>query len=143
MQAAARILAEYNLGEIEIESTGDAAPFRLRLVREPRRAPKKSAALSTETASELRSETESQSERTPVAPSLIEVHATAVGLFRAAKTAVGVGESVKRKQVLGCVESLKTPNDILCPADGRVAEIHATEGQGVEYGQLLFSIEPS
>ena len=140
VQAAARILAEYNLGEIEIESTDDAAPFRLRLVRELPRAPRESAA--PETATPERGETELQIASPAVAsPSLIEVHATAVGLFRAAKTPVQTGEEVRRKQVLGAVESLKTPNDVLCPADGRIAEIHASEGQGVEYGQLLFSVE--
>jgi biotin carboxyl carrier protein len=132
---AARILAENNLGEIVIESLNEASPFRLRLVREsaaPRRMPAPDPA-----------ETGSTPTATPVSTSSIDVHATAVGLFREGKTPIVEGAVVTRKQVLGSVESLKTPNDILAPADGRISAVHATEGQGVEYGQLLFTIEPA
>jgi biotin carboxyl carrier protein len=44
---------------------------------------------------------------------------------------------------LGSVESLKIPNDVLCPADGRVLSVLVEEGQGVEWGQVLFDIEPA
>ncbi|HEX8552490.1 MAG TPA: acetyl-CoA carboxylase biotin carboxyl carrier protein subunit [Abditibacteriaceae bacterium] len=132
---AARILAENNLGEIVIESLNEAAPFRLRLVRESA-APRRSAAPAP-------IDSPSAPVQSTVSTSAIEVHATAVGLFREGKTPVVEGAIVSRKQVLGSVESLKTPNDIFAPADGRISAVHAAEGQGVEYGQLLFTIEPA
>jgi biotin carboxyl carrier protein len=133
VRAAADLLAEYNLGELVVESLDDAAPFRLRLAREatPRRsAPVAAAPLAPPSPA-------------PAASTQLEVTATAVGTFRGGATPVREGDTVKRKQVLGSVESLKIPNDVICPADGRVVSALAEEAQGVEWGQVLFVIEPT
>ena len=132
VRAAADLLAEYNLGELVVESLEGEAPFRLRLTRE---APQRRAAPAPSPAP--------APVETAPASTLIEVTSTAVGSFRGAATPLAAGDTVKRKQVLGCVESLKIPNDVLCPADGRVVAVLVEEAQGVEWGQVLFHIEPT
>jgi len=129
VQAAAALLAEYNLGELVVESLSEGQPFRLRLAREasPRHAV---AAVVPPPVVALVS-----------AP--IEITSSAVGSFHGTTVRVKAGDAVSRKQVLGTVESLKIPNDVLCPADGVVVAALAEEAQGVEWGQVLFIIEPT
>lgn len=74
-------------------------------------------------------------------PVLLVVTATAVGLFRPAATPLQSGDSVKKGQIIGAVESLKIPNEVASPTNGRVSQILAEEGQGVEYGQPLLMLE--
>lgn len=133
VHAAAALLAEFNLGELVVESLDEGAPFRLRLARE---ATPRCAVAAPPPA------TLAAAEAAPVSSNL-EVTSTAVGSFRAAPTPVRTGDKVTRKQVLGSVESLKIPNDVLCPADGIVVAVLVEEAQGVEWGQVLFIIEPT
>ena len=72
----------------------------------------------------------------------IIVASPCVGVFHAAKDAVEVGSAVKAKQLLGSVESLKVPNEIYASASGVVAQVWVSDGQGVEWGQPLFEIQP-
>lgn len=68
-----------------------------------------------------------------------------VGVFYAApaedaKPYVSVGDTVKKGQILACVEAMKLMNEIESEYDGVVAEILAENGQGVGYGEPLFVI---
>lgn len=68
-----------------------------------------------------------------------------VGVFYAApaedaKPYVSVGDTVKKGQVLACVEAMKLMNEIESEFDGVVAEILVENGQGVGYGEPLFVI---
>ncbi len=68
-----------------------------------------------------------------------------VGVFYAApaedaKPYVAVGDTVKKGQVLACVEAMKLMNEIESEFDGIVAEILVENGQGVGYGEPLFVI---
>jgi acetyl-CoA carboxylase biotin carboxyl carrier protein len=74
-------------------------------------------------------------------PVFVAVTATAVGLFRHSATPLQIGDSVKKGQVVGAVESMKIPNEVAASTRGRVSEILAEEGQGVEYGQPLLMLE--
>lgn len=93
---------------------------------------KTSAALATESPAEIAATSRASSG---------EILATAVGLFREAETPLGVGDEVKKGQVVGFVESLKVPSGIHAPHAGRVSEIVCEAGQGVEYGQVLMRLE--
>jgi acetyl-CoA carboxylase biotin carboxyl carrier protein len=53
---------------------------------------------------------------------------------------VEIGQSVRKGQVVCIVEAMKLMNEIEAEADGRVAEILATNGQHVEYGQPLIRL---
>lgn len=54
-----------------------------------------------------------------------------------------VGKTVKAGQVLCIVEAMKLMNEIESDVDGAVEEILVSNGQPVEYGELLFRIRPS
>lgn len=73
----------------------------------------------------------------------VTVSATAVGMFRRSQPPLKIGDSVILGQVVGIVESLKIPNEVIAPVAGEVTEILAEEGQAVEYGQSLFLLGPS
>ncbi len=68
-----------------------------------------------------------------------------VGVFYAAPAEdaepyVTVGDTVKKGQILACVEAMKLMNEIESEYDGVVAEILVKNGQGVGYGEPLFVI---
>ena len=54
-----------------------------------------------------------------------------------------VGKTVRAGQVLCIVEAMKLMNEIESDADGVVEEILVSNGQPVEYGELLFRIRPT
>ena len=54
---------------------------------------------------------------------------------------VQVGDAVKRGQTILIVEAMKVMNPITAPADGTVKQIMVTNGQPVEFGEVLVVIE--
>ncbi len=74
------------------------------------------------------------------------VVAPLVGIFHTAakpkgKPLVTVGDRVKAGQHVAAIESLNVINEVEAPAPGRITEILIQEGQPVEYGQPLMTIE--
>jgi acetyl-CoA carboxylase biotin carboxyl carrier protein len=74
------------------------------------------------------------------------VVAPLVGVFHTAakpkgKPLVAVGDRVKAGQHVAAIESLNVINEVEAPAPGRITEILIQEGQSVEYGQPLMTIE--
>jgi biotin carboxyl carrier protein len=64
----------------------------------------------------------------------------AVGIFRPQHGITG--SEVRAGDRLGAVDMLGVPQEIVAPVDGVVGDILAEPGDGVEYGQPLFAIEP-
>lgn len=56
---------------------------------------------------------------------------------------VAVGDRVKAGQLVGTIESLNVLNEVEVAVAGRVAEIFVHDGQPVEYGQVLMTIDSS
>jgi biotin carboxyl carrier protein len=54
---------------------------------------------------------------------------------------VAVGDRVKEGQLVGTIQSLNVLNEVETSVAGRVVEIHVQDGQPVEYGQLLMTID--
>ncbi|MBQ2766456.1 MAG: acetyl-CoA carboxylase biotin carboxyl carrier protein subunit [Clostridia bacterium] len=52
----------------------------------------------------------------------------------------GVGDQVKRGDILCILEAMKMENEICAPADGRVASVNISKGSSVESGALLMTI---
>lgn len=86
-----------------------------------------------------------------VAPSpatkLHEIRSPIVGTFYRAPAPdappfVQVGSMVDKGTVLCIVEAMKLMNEIESDVAGKVAQILVENGQPVEYGQVLFLIEP-
>jgi acetyl-CoA carboxylase biotin carboxyl carrier protein len=81
------------------------------------------------------------------AETTVEVSAPLVGVYRArvkpgAKPLVQPGDVVREGQIVAAVEALNFINEVESTAAGRVQEIFVRDGQPVEYGQPLLSIEP-
>ena len=55
---------------------------------------------------------------------------------------VEVGDVVTPGQTLCLLEAMKLFNELKADATGRVTAIHAENGKPVEFGQLLFELEP-
>ena len=56
---------------------------------------------------------------------------------------VEVGSLVKRGQVLCIVEAMKVMNEIESEIDAEIVEILVSNGQPVEYGEVLFRLRPT
>lgn len=79
---------------------------------------------------------------------LIEVESPMVGTFYRAPSPeatpyVEVGSQVRQGQTLCILEAMKLMNELEAEVDGTVREILVGNAEPVEYGQVLFLIEPS
>jgi acetyl-CoA carboxylase biotin carboxyl carrier protein len=84
----------------------------------------------------------------PAAPKLLEVKAPMVGTYYGApepgaKPYVVVGNRIKKGQVLCIIEAMKIMNEIESEVDGVVREMLADNAHPVEYGQVLFRVDPN
>jgi len=85
----------------------------------------------------------------PEAPStLLEVKSPMVGTFYSApepgaKPYVSVGDRVTKGKTLCIIEAMKIMNEIESEVSGVVKEVLAQDAQPVEYGQVLFRIDPN
>ncbi len=86
-------------------------------------------------------------EPAPEATPLLEVKAPMVGTFyRApapeASAFIELGQEIEPGQVLCILEAMKLMNEIKSEVRGRIAKIPVENGQPVEFGQVLFLVEP-
>lgn len=84
----------------------------------------------------------------PAAEKLLEVKSPMVGTYYGApepgaKAYVTVGQRVEKGQTLCIIEAMKIMNEIECEFAGTVREANAQDAQPVEYGQVLFRIDPN
>jgi acetyl-CoA carboxylase biotin carboxyl carrier protein len=84
----------------------------------------------------------------PPSDGLVRVEAPMVGTFYRAPSPgappfVEEGASVANGQTLCILEAMKLMNEIKADLDGIVRTIHVANGDPVEFGQLLFEIEPA
>lgn len=56
---------------------------------------------------------------------------------------VEVGQLVKKGDTLCIIEAMKIMNDIVSPISGRIAKIHAKNGEAVGFDATLFTIDDS
>ena len=82
------------------------------------------------------------------ASNLAEVKSPMVGTFYRAPAPeappyVEVGSTVKKGQTLCILEAMKLMNELECEVDGVVREILVENSDPVEYGQVLFRIDPA
>ena len=86
----------------------------------------------------------------PVAPpddGLIGFDSPIVGTFYRssgpdAPPFAAAGQTVKKGQVLCIVEAMKVMNEIESEVDAEVVEVCVTDGQPVEFGEILFRLRP-
>ena len=92
------------------------------------------------------STTPASTEAPPPVETTHHVVAPLVGIFHTwAKpkggTLVAVGDNVKVGQLVGTIQSLNVMNEVETSKAGRVVDILVQEGQPVEYGQHLMTID--
>ena len=85
---------------------------------------------------------------TASASHLIEVTSPMVGTFYRspapdAPSYVDVGSKVSEGETLCIIEAMKLMNELECEVTGAIAEICIEDGQPVEFGQLLFRVDPN
>jgi acetyl-CoA carboxylase biotin carboxyl carrier protein len=78
----------------------------------------------------------------------LEVKSPMVGTYYSApepgaKPYLSVGERISKGQILCIIEAMKIMNEIESEFDGVVTEILAQNSHPVEYGQVLFRIDPN
>jgi acetyl-CoA carboxylase biotin carboxyl carrier protein len=155
LQSLIRSLHESSLDSIEIERGGT----RVRLSKTPPPAPVAAYAPSTAPASALSASPVAASgvtsapaseEARPAAArsNLVEVKSPMVGtFFRApapdAPPYVDVGSRVKKGDTLCIIEAMKLMNELECEVQGTIAEVCVDNAEPVEYGQVLFRVEPA
>lgn len=141
MREIAQLLAASDLGEVSFEA---AKGQRLTLKRKPKFV---GAPATPPASAESALEIVDVAAVAPDAPlpdtGAMLITSPCVGVFHAAQDAIEVGALVKGKQLVSTVESLKVPNEIYAPATGVISQIWVSDGQGVEWGQPLFEIQPS
>src|SRR5512133_672211 len=132
-----RIVQETGIGEVTIEESGMRVSVRRTEEREPA-AGQSDAPLAALEDRAL----------DPVAPNgLVRVEAPMVGTFyRAAQPGappfVEEGQPVGAGQTLCILEAMKLMNEVKADVEGIVRAIHVETASPVEFGQLLFELEP-
>ena len=84
----------------------------------------------------------------PPKSTALDVKSPMVGTFYkspepGAKAYVSVGDRVSKGQILCIIEAMKIMNEIESEYAGVVREVLADDAQPVEYGQVLFKIDPN
>jgi acetyl-CoA carboxylase biotin carboxyl carrier protein len=132
-----------NLVEFELEREG----FRIRLVKADSRTAAGSVTVATQAPVPLQAAPAPVPSPASPGSGLHEVKSPLVGTFYRAPSPEAppfteVGKAVKTGQVLCIVEAMKLMNEIESDAEGVVEEVLASNGQPVEYGEVLFRIRP-
>jgi oxaloacetate decarboxylase alpha subunit len=132
-----RIVQESGVAEVEIEDEGMRVSVRR---ADERPAPQAGAPLAEDEPGEL-----------PALPAQafgsIRVESPMVGVFYrspepGSPAFVEVGDVVAAGQTLCMLEAMKLFNELKADVGGRVTAVHAENGKPVEFGQLLFELEP-
>ena len=159
LEALVRLLDESSLDRMEIDREGT----RIRLAKSPRGGAAGVAAPVFQTlpapaappldpaAPETGAPAAAAAEPAAADPSsanLVDVTSPMVGTFYRAPSPeappyVEVGAKVAAGDVLCVIEAMKLMNELECEASGRIVEICADNAEPVDYGQLLFRVEPA
>lgn len=84
---------------------------------------------------------------TKEAKNLIEIKSPMVGTLYSAPAPdtppfVKIGDAIKEGDILCIIEAMKLMNEIKSEVKGKVSDILVENGEPVEFGQVLFLVEP-
>src|SRR5262245_1774353 len=133
-----RIVQESGVGEVTIEDAGMRVTVRRSEERAPAPASPPAAPAGDETEPVI---------PTPAPTNLVRIEAPMVGTFYRAPEPgaapyVEEGDIVVAGQTLCILEAMKLMNEIKAEVEGQVTSILVENAQPVEYGQVLFELEP-
>ena len=135
-----KIVQESGVGEIEIEDEGMRVSVR--------RADEPVPSLAVPVGASVEPVEAQPNQVVPTtADGIVRIESPMVGVFYRAPNPgapafVDVGDTVVPGQVLCILEAMKLFNELKAEAAGVVRAIHAENAQAVEYGELLFELEP-
>src|SRR5438105_8036684 len=135
-----RIVQESGVGEVTIEESGMRVSVR-------RTTDPLDARLAASAAQQEEGAFDAPTEPRPETDGVVRVEAPMVGVFyRAPRPGappfVEEGDAVAPGQTLCVLEAMKLMNEIKADIAGVVRQIHVGNAEPVEYGQLLFELEP-
>jgi oxaloacetate decarboxylase (Na+ extruding) subunit alpha len=139
-----RIVQDSGVGEVTIEDAG----LRVTVRRTPEISEGLVAAATHSPAPSPEEETSAAAPAAPpIDPGVIRIEAPMVGTFYRASSPgappfVQEGDVVGIGQTLCILEAMKLMNEVKAEQEGVVRSIHPENGQAVEYGQLLFELDP-
>ena len=136
-----RIVQETGIGEITIEENG----MRVSVRRTAEPAPAAGSAVPAPAVTAGETVGDEPPELRDY--TLLRVESPMVGTFYRSPAPgsppfVEEGDAVAPGQTLCILEAMKLMNEVKAEAEGIVRKVHAESGQPVEYGQLLFELEP-
>jgi oxaloacetate decarboxylase alpha subunit len=139
IRAVVKIVQETGIDEITVEEHGMRVSVR--------RTPELPAVAAAQFPAPLPGELE-EPEIPPAQESLWRVESPMVGTFYRAAAPdeppfVEEGDPVAEGQTLCILEAMKLMNPVKAEIEGIVRKIHVGDAQPVEYGQLLFELEPA
>jgi acetyl-CoA carboxylase biotin carboxyl carrier protein len=135
------LMNENGLAEIEVEE--DSTKIRLKRnsldsIQTSIQLPDVKPSLQEGTTKYLTSKSESNISEV-VAPMVGTFYTSAPG----ADPYVAIGDEVGEETVVCIIEAMKIMNEVKAETKGKIVEILVENGTAVEYGQPLFSVEPS
>ena len=135
------LMEKHNLSEIEVEEEG----VRLHLKKAhgsyevimPAEAPRHISLPKGESP-----------EAKPAGKNFIEIKSPMVGTFYRAPSPdaspfVEIGSALKEGDVLCIIEAMKLMNEIKAEVKGKIADVLVENGDPIEFGQVLFLVEPA
>jgi oxaloacetate decarboxylase (Na+ extruding) subunit alpha len=133
-----KIVQESGVGEIEIEDEG----MRVSVRRADEPTATAGPAVTT-----VEADDDLAAPPAATTDGAVRVDSPMVGVFYRAPSPeappfVDVGDTVEPEQTLCIIEAMKLFNELKAEVAGVVARIHVENAEPVEYGQLLFEIEP-
>ena len=136
IRSVVKIVQETGVGEITVEEDGVRVSVR-----------RNAAQPITERRTEAPSDSDDDLPAAPRGDDVVAVESPMVGTFYrsprpGAAPFVEEGEPVAPGQVLCILEAMKLMNEVKAELEAVVRRIHVDDGQPVEYGQLLFELEP-
>jgi oxaloacetate decarboxylase (Na+ extruding) subunit alpha len=134
IRSVVEIVQETGVGEITIEENGVRVSVRRSVIDDT-------------VASEPTGAQPAPSETPRLADGILTVESPMVGTFYrgpkpGAPPFVEENEPISPGQVLCILEAMKLMNEVKAEQEAIVRKIHVTDGQPVEYGQVLFELEP-
>jgi acetyl-CoA carboxylase biotin carboxyl carrier protein len=71
------------------------------------------------------------------------IKSSGVGYYRAAEPRLQVGAEVNKGDLVGSVVALGLANDLVAPATGIITEVMVQDGEVVDFGKVIATIEVS
>jgi acetyl-CoA carboxylase biotin carboxyl carrier protein len=139
----AELMKEYDLSEVCL----DTEVGRVRLRRGPLESPVSNVVVPQANSSPAKPQ-ERAPEPAKSSKPLLEVKSEALGTFYCrpnpeSEPYVKVGSRVTPTTVVGLIEAMKMFNEISAGVTGTIVEVLVENQQAVEYGTVLFKVDPS